>query len=455
MAGTYKLIGSVTVGAGGQAAIEFTNIPATYTDLVVKLSGRSSRSAAVAEEFLLTFNNNGSSYSERWLRGTGVGVGSSAFSGSSIQQIGQTGAAATANTFASWDIYIPNYAGSNYKSLSLDGVTESNATGAGDALAYLEAGLWANTAAITSIKISAGSYLAVQHSTAYLYGIEIPAQQTTPKATGGDITFNDTHIIHTFRQSGTFTPLQSLTADYLVVAGGGGGGRYKAGGGGAGGLRSTVTATGGGGSLESALSLTANTAYTVTVGAGGAGGIDAGQPACDGTNGSNSVFSTITSTGGGGGSGGYGSPPFNNGATGGSGGGGFAETNQTGGSFTANQGFAGQTGSSTATQYGGGGGGAGETGGTDGNGEGGDGVAVSISGSSVTYAGGGGGGSNFATAKSGGSGGGGTGGQLTGATQTAGTANTGGGGGGGAGDASSDYTGRAGGSGVVIVRYLK
>ena len=68
----------------------------------------------------------------------------------------------------------------------------------------------------------------------------------------------------------------NLQVDYLVVAGGGSGGRSNntsggsAGGGGAGGLRSTVDATGRGGSLESALTLSLNTSYTVTVGAGGA-----------------------------------------------------------------------------------------------------------------------------------------------------------------------------------------
>ena len=165
---TFNFIAKVTVGSGGAASIEFTSIPGTYTDLLVKLSGRSSRSAAVAEEFLLTFNNNGSSYSERHLRGDGSSAISQSFSGSSIQQLGQPGAGATANTFGNWEFYIPNYAGSNSKSVSFDGVTENNAT---QAYTYLEAGLWANSAAITSIKISAGSYLAVQYSTAYLYGI--------------------------------------------------------------------------------------------------------------------------------------------------------------------------------------------------------------------------------------------------------------------------------------------
>jgi hypothetical protein len=168
MATTYTLIQAVTVGSGGSASIEFTSIPATYTDLLVKLSGRSSRSAAVMEEFLLTFNNNGSSYSEKQLRGDGSSVISQTFSGASIQQLGQPGAAATATIFGNWEFYIPNYAGNNYKSISLDGVTENNST---QAYTNFEAGLWSNTDAITSIKLSAGAYLAVEHSTAYLYGI--------------------------------------------------------------------------------------------------------------------------------------------------------------------------------------------------------------------------------------------------------------------------------------------
>jgi hypothetical protein len=169
MANTYVAIQTVTVGSGGQASIEFTSIPATYTDLLVKLSARSSRSAAISEEFLLTFNSTTANYSERQLRGDGASVISQSFSGASIQQVAQPGAGATASTFGNWEFYIPNYAGSNHKSISLDGVTENNAT---TAYAYLEAGRWADTAAITSIKISAGAYLAVEYSTATLYGIK-------------------------------------------------------------------------------------------------------------------------------------------------------------------------------------------------------------------------------------------------------------------------------------------
>ena len=40
MANTFQLISSTTVGAGGASSIDFTSIPSTYTDLVIKWSGR-------------------------------------------------------------------------------------------------------------------------------------------------------------------------------------------------------------------------------------------------------------------------------------------------------------------------------------------------------------------------------------------------------------------------------
>ena len=237
--------------------------------------------------------------------------------------------------------------------------------------------------------------------------------------------------------------------DYLVVAGGGGGGADVAGGGGAGGLRSTVTATGGGGSLESALSITKSTNYTVTVGAGGAAQYTTGA---NGNSGANSVFSTITATGGG-----YGG--FTNGAGGTGGSGGGAGRGAGGGARTSSpvQGFAGGSGSggSGETDSGGGGGGAGGAGvaGTTGSGGGTGGAStnISITGSSVAYAGGGGGGAYINNGGVGGGAGATTGGRNTGVNASDATANTGSGGGGGG---NSGGDGGAGGSGVVILRWL-
>lgn len=258
-----------------------------------------------------------------------------------------------------------------------------------------------------------------------------------------------------------------LILDYLVVAGGGGGGNGwnspAGGGGGAGGVRSTVTATGGGGALESPLSLALATSYTVTVGAGGTGG--AGGSGVKGSVGSNSIFSTITSTGGGGG-GAYDSQTPTAGGSGGGAAWQGSGSGSGGSASPAGQGFAGgfNTQHGTGNQGGGGGGGASAVGGNTGagtGGTGGAGVAVSITGSSVTYGGGGGGGGgepNPGIAGTGGSGGGGNGGAWVSSGTlnpgVAGTVNTGGGGGGCGGTSSSgNNTGGTGGRGVVILRY--
>ena len=161
-----KVIGKVTVGAGGQAAIEFTNIPATYTDLVVKLSGRSTSDSDQRIE--IQFNNSSSNLSQRRLYGEGTNVSSDAPAGA-IQPTAIPESDYTANTFGNFEMYIPNYAGSNNKSVSIDAVTENNAT---TAYQMMVAGLWSNSAAITSIKLiplSSGNF--TQYSTAYLYGI--------------------------------------------------------------------------------------------------------------------------------------------------------------------------------------------------------------------------------------------------------------------------------------------
>jgi hypothetical protein len=267
---------------------------------------------------------------------------------------------------------------------------------------------------------------------------------------GGIVTSSGGSTIHTFNTSGTLSPLNSLTANFLVVAGGAGGGEYwSGGGGGAGGLRSSVTNTGGGGTLESALFIDTNSTYLVTVGGGGAGAATGGSDT-KGANGSNSAFLSITSTGGGAGG------LYNNfnGNSGGSGGGGFY--GGTGGAGTANQGFAGGAGASSGfgnESGGGGGGGAGAAGAAGAYavaGNGGNGVAVAITGSSVTYAGGGGGSVYTGTGGTGGSGGGADGVANGGGNGKNGTANTGGG---ASGTATSTLIGGNGGSGVVIISY--
>ena len=262
--------------------------------------------------------------------------------------------------------------------------------------------------------------------------------------------------VQSFTATGTTTwtaPIGINKTDYLVVAGGGGGGSLCSGGGGAGGL------------LTGNIGVAPSNNYTVTVGTGGAGGnSQINNTAYAGSNGVNSVFYSITSTGGGGGGSRNTTAPVGPYA-GGSGGG--ASFTGTGGAGTAGQGFAGGNGLPTAVSPydGGGGGGAGAAGanGTSSSaGNGGVGVSSNISGSTVVYAGGGGAGSRTdtgtATIGTGGNGGGGNGALAYTGTAGNGATNTGGGGGGGGttdgtpGPNSSSKGGN-GGSGIVILSY--
>jgi hypothetical protein len=167
MPNTFELIASSTVGSGGASNIEFTSIPSTYKDLAIYVSIRQSRSETTSTT-RIEFNGSSTNLSCRYLQGYGSGV----VSGSSGSYIFTDSPAnsATANTFGNGLIYIPNYAGSTNKSLSWDMVTENNASAAN---AYLTAGLWSNTAAITSVKLSSlSSDNFMQYSTAYLYGVK-------------------------------------------------------------------------------------------------------------------------------------------------------------------------------------------------------------------------------------------------------------------------------------------
>jgi len=441
----YVLLEKIVVGAASVSSVTFSGIPQTgYTDLVIKGSARGT-SAAIGRAVNLTFNSSGSSKSCRVLYSDGTTPAGATYTNNIWMLDGTNAANATSNTFSSFEVYIPNYASSNYKSMSIDNVTENSGT---FAQSGLTAGLWSNTAAITSITFTpeAGSF--DQHSAFYLYGIA--KLNTTPiispYATGGNTIMTDgTYWYHAFRSSGTFTPGKSLSCDVLVVAGGGSGGADSGGGGGAGGVIAFASQ-----------SLASGTGYTATIGAGGAARTSSSAA---GNSGSNSQFASLTAAvgGGAGGSGAGGA-----GSTGGSGGG----NRLTGNAGTSGQGNAGAGGVNFGDYPGGGGGGAGgagtagvsSTGGTGGAGTnsvtnwGALSSMLTATGLGVSgyIAGGGGGGSVSGTPGSGGSGGA-TAGTTNSSSSSNATANTGSGSGGGGGNPSG-FSGN-GGSGIVIIRY--
>jgi hypothetical protein len=169
MANTFELIASSTVGSGGAASIDFTSIPSTFTDLNLVLSLR--YSGADTSSINVAFNNSSSNYTGKAIRGSGSSVISFNISTNNIGGLGtgSSGASQTANTFANNSLYIPNYASSNNKSVSVDFVQEANVVGA---FMGFYAALWSDSSAINSIYITPDSGTTwVQHSSAYLYGI--------------------------------------------------------------------------------------------------------------------------------------------------------------------------------------------------------------------------------------------------------------------------------------------
>ena len=167
-----QLIETKTLGTAA-ASIEFTSIPQGFTDLVALCSLRSTRTAAAFDNGRIRFNGTTTGYTERNLLGNGSSASSQTGSGNAFQfllYIADNGG--TSNTFGNSLVYIPNYTGSTNKSVSVDSVGENNGTQSAQTIG---AGLWSNTAAITSITFLGGvnEFTAdlVAGSTISLYGI--------------------------------------------------------------------------------------------------------------------------------------------------------------------------------------------------------------------------------------------------------------------------------------------
>ena len=161
---TMIKIATITVGAGGAASIDFTSIPATYTDLVLVCSLRTSGTSA---DSMLKFNGLGTNQTQRTLRG--LGTGQDSITSTEFPGLANEGTTSTASVFSSGNYYIPNYLSANFKSFGYDGATENNASAA---YLFLAAGLWSAVAAINQITLTPGAGTFVQYSSATLFGIK-------------------------------------------------------------------------------------------------------------------------------------------------------------------------------------------------------------------------------------------------------------------------------------------
>jgi len=171
MATTYTLISS-NVLSSDAATVNFTSIPQTYTDLVLRISARGDASS-LSSLLMVGFNSSSINTSctyfySQYSSGTVSGGRDSAATSAGFGYF--NGATSTSNTFGPIEIYIPNYTVSIAKQIGSTAMYENNAA---QAYGWTQASFANSTAAITSINLSrliANNFLA--GSSFYLYGIK-------------------------------------------------------------------------------------------------------------------------------------------------------------------------------------------------------------------------------------------------------------------------------------------
>ena len=163
--GDYESIATVSVGAGGASTVTFSSIPSTYQHLQIRGIMRST----TANHADMQLNSDtGNNYAGHALEGTGSAV--SAFGGASranMFSIFYTNGTSTGVGSGVADIL--DYANTNKNTTvrSLRG-TEDNSSGN---MSFIS-GLWMNTAAVTSITLTARGGTFLQYSDFALYGIK-------------------------------------------------------------------------------------------------------------------------------------------------------------------------------------------------------------------------------------------------------------------------------------------
>lgn len=155
-----------------QSSITFSAIANTYTDLVVLVSARQTGTGgAFVGTAKVEFNGTTTNHSYRELFSSGTTAGSTSNTSNAFM-LRYSADGCTANTFGTCELYIPNYAGSTNKPMSATSVDENNTTTDGQSRIAADAGLWSNTAAITSITITPTSGSIDAGSRFDLYGIK-------------------------------------------------------------------------------------------------------------------------------------------------------------------------------------------------------------------------------------------------------------------------------------------
>lgn len=162
MPATYEPIATTTLGSSA-ASYTFTSIPQTYTDLVLIISYKDTRTVDGTDGFITVGNGSidtGTNYSYTILRGTGSAATSTRASSANYIHTDGSG-----NQQVTVIAHFQNYSNTTtYKTVLIRDNTALNRV---DAVV----GLWRSTSAINQIRFS-GETGIVSGSTLTLYGIK-------------------------------------------------------------------------------------------------------------------------------------------------------------------------------------------------------------------------------------------------------------------------------------------
>ena len=171
----FTVIDHTEIGSGGAASWTKSSIPSTYDHLYAVLSPRGDYSGSIVS-YRVQLNGETAATNYSYTNFYTQGVGSVSVEHSTSQPTvaaypRMPAATATANTFGSTTMWIPNYANTaNFKQALTMNVAENNSTASW--YMYVISGLWSNTDAIDQITITpSSSSNFVQYSTFTLYGI--------------------------------------------------------------------------------------------------------------------------------------------------------------------------------------------------------------------------------------------------------------------------------------------
>ena len=173
MSVTYVPIFTQTLSASVTNTITFSNIPQTYTDLVLVMSLRSSANDGTQwRTGSWTINGDSSTnYSVIYNLGSGAGTGAGGGTSITYLPLWITGSLNSSGVFSNTEAYIPNYTATGSKQIISKCTAEhTGATG----LTMVNAALYRGTAPVTSLSVSEGGSGYVQNSTISLYGVLRP-----------------------------------------------------------------------------------------------------------------------------------------------------------------------------------------------------------------------------------------------------------------------------------------